>query len=60
MARERNKAGKASSVRLGFCKGGGTLSAVQQFIKSLRHFLLQKDYFPLTLTLSPIGGEGKK
>jgi hypothetical protein len=33
---------------------------VQQFINSLTHFLLREDYFPLTLTLSPIGGEGKK
>ena len=28
--------------------------------KSLKHFLLREDYFPLTLTLSPIGGEGKE
>ena len=35
-------------------------SIVQQFIKTLTHFLLREDYFPLTLTLSPIGGEGIK
>ena len=49
-----------SSVRLGFFKGGCALYAVKQCINSLTHFLLRKDYFPLTLTLSPIGGEGKK
>jgi hypothetical protein len=26
----------------------------------LHIFLLREDYYPLTLTLSPIGGEGKK
>ena len=36
------------------------LYVVQQFINSLTHFLLREDYFPLTQTLSPIGGEGKK
>ena len=36
------------------------LYIVQQFINSLTDFLLREDYFPLTLTLSPIGGEGKK
>jgi hypothetical protein len=30
------------------------------FKNSLRQVLLREDYFPLTLTLSPIGGEGKK
>ena len=30
--------------------------AIQKFAKD---FLLREDYFPLTLTLSPIGGEGK-
>ena len=51
---------RLSTVRFGFCKGGCSLYVVQQFINSLTHFLLRKDYFPLTLTLSPIGGEGKK
>ena len=36
------------------------LSILQQFINLLTHFLLREDYFPLTLTLSPIGGEGEK
>jgi len=54
------KGDRHSSVRLGFCKGECSLYAVQQFINSLTHFLLREDYFPLTLTLSPIGGEGKK
>src|SRR4030043_969614 len=49
-----------SSVRLGLCKQGCSLCVVQQFINSLMHFLLREDYFPLTLTLSPIGGEGTK
>jgi hypothetical protein len=33
---------------------------VQQFLNSLFSSLLREDHFPLTLTLSPIGGEGKK
>jgi hypothetical protein len=33
---------------------------VQQFINSLTYFELREDYFPLTLALSPIGGEGIK
>ena len=32
---------------------------VQQFNNALKDFLLREDYFPLTLALSPIGGEGK-
>ena len=51
---------KNSSIRFGFCKEGCSIYVVQKFINSLKHFLLQEDYFPLTLTLSPIGGEGKK
>ena len=49
-----------SSVRFGFCKWGCSLCVVQQFKNSLKYFLLREFYFPLTLTLSPIGGEGKK
>jgi hypothetical protein len=51
---------RASSVRFGFCKGGCWLYVFQQFINSPTHFLLREDYFPLTLTLSPIGVEGIK
>ena len=49
-----------SIVRFGFYKGGCSSYVVQQFINSLTHFLPREDYFPLTLTLSPIVGEGKK
>ena len=38
---------------------GLDLHLVQQVINSLTYCLLREDYFPLTLTLSPIGGEGK-
>ena len=43
-----------------FCKSlfWQLLYAVKPSINSLTHFLLREDYFPLTLTLSPIGGEG--
>ena len=51
---------KSSTVRFGFCKWGCSLCVVQQFKNSLKYFLLRKDYFPLTPTLTPIGGEGKK
>jgi hypothetical protein len=43
-----------------FAQKGYSLYAVQQFTNSLTPFLLREDYFPLTLTLSPSGGEGKK
>ena len=33
---------------------------VQLFINSLTYLYLREDYFPLTLALSPIGGEGKE
>ena len=33
---------------------------MQQFNNSLTYFSICEDYFPLTLALSPIGGEGKK
>ena len=51
---------KPSIVRFGFSKRDCLSYVVQQFINLRTHFLLRKDYFPLTLTLSPIGGEGKK
>jgi hypothetical protein len=35
-------------------------SLVQWFINTVMNFLLREDHFPLTLTLSPIGGEGKR
>jgi hypothetical protein len=41
-------------------KKGCRSYVVEQFIKLLTDFWLGKDFFPLTLTLSPIGGEGKK
>ena len=49
---------KISSVRFGNCMGGYSLYVAQQFINLPMHFLVREDYFPLTLTLSPIGGEG--
>jgi hypothetical protein len=33
---------------------------VQCFIDTVTYSLLREDYFPLTLTLSHIGGEGKR
>ena len=35
-------------------------SLVQWFINMVMYFLLREDPFPLYLTLSPIGGEGKR
>jgi hypothetical protein len=35
-------------------------TVVQWFINTVTYFLLREDHFPLTLTLSPIGGEGKR
>jgi hypothetical protein len=37
-----------------------SLGRGQLFNNSPTHFLLRENYFPLTLTLSPMGGEGKK
>ena len=34
-------------------------SLTQWFINTVTYFLLRDDYFSLTLTLSPIGGEGR-
>jgi len=48
-----------NTVRFGFCKEGGLLFLVQQWINSLTHIVLREDSFPLTLTLSPIGERGK-
>jgi hypothetical protein len=42
-----------------FAKEVARYTSSKQFINSLTHFLLRENYFPLTLTLSPIGGEGK-
>jgi hypothetical protein len=33
---------------------------VEHFINTITYFLLREDHFPLTLTLSPIEGEGKR
>ena len=47
-----------SSVRFGNCMSGNSLYVAQQFINLPTHFLVREDYFPLTLALTPIGGEG--
>jgi hypothetical protein len=36
------------------------LELLHLFINTVTYFLLREDHFPLTLTLSPIGGEGKR
>jgi hypothetical protein len=36
------------------------LEFLHLFINTVTYFLLREDHFPLTLTLSPIGGEGKR
>jgi len=33
---------------------------IDPFITALTYFLLREDYVPLTLALSPMGGEGKR